>query len=668
MGRLLVAILAGFLSLSVPVRAQDENPAPYLYYYSDYLNAFVVERADGTDSRMLGQGLIPPRDNVFIGPGWSPSGKWFAWTSYYNGGAIGGTDFRTSYVVSARTDEPFEAVNGLQNAFISWSPIEDILLVIDPTDRVTIDEATIPSYRARISLIDMENLRTLTQFELDVNGTPKWSDGTSDIVWSSDGQFAAFYYRPYLKPYQETYKIVTVTKAGIVEEQPVHEVLSNSMGLTTPVIPHNLIVRYLPDNKIVVVNDPISGDTWKIDSPLPQSEISQVNFKWNSTGDYALVDEYFYDPQHRLWLLSLPDKTFSLMDDSAFEADFIPAPSMEDDYSHFPAAWSPDGNLAAFRSSEDHFSILDPRTHAIIEVSDIPVRGYTAEAQWSRDSRQFTIGDTNSLLAASYDPDTQSSTQTTLDWPLSWDVTKYSPGERYLTRGSFGHPLQIIDRLTSKIIELPISSNATVTEQNIRWHPDERWLIKGDANYMTDGSGFRLIGVTNIDGTIWREIGACYFTDHCANWLPPQVDVDSLPAGASESVLPAPDVMDRSVEFTFDQVKDNLLTLNCDTPDDVLSDATGAIQYTLHGGLLCHGVVRDVHVGLSPDGHLLATVPRAAGQILLWDAKTGTLLTRPNAIGFNVFFSQDGHKLYVRSWRALSTWDVAKLLDNPVLE
>ncbi len=51
--------------------------APYLYYYSDVLNGFVIERADGTDSRVIAQGvMISPARAVVQNTSWSASGKW----------------------------------------------------------------------------------------------------------------------------------------------------------------------------------------------------------------------------------------------------------------------------------------------------------------------------------------------------------------------------------------------------------------------------------------------------------------------------------------------------------------------------------------------------------------------------------------------------------------
>jgi hypothetical protein len=59
------------------VRAASD--APYLYYYSREQSAFIVERADGNDRKILAHYEPKGSDVAIGGPGWSPSGKWFAW-------------------------------------------------------------------------------------------------------------------------------------------------------------------------------------------------------------------------------------------------------------------------------------------------------------------------------------------------------------------------------------------------------------------------------------------------------------------------------------------------------------------------------------------------------------------------------------------------------------
>lgn len=69
----LVPFLATPASLTSRSAAESEK-APYLYYYSDFLKAFVIERADGTDSRTLAANVMPDEHTSMAGPGWSPTG------------------------------------------------------------------------------------------------------------------------------------------------------------------------------------------------------------------------------------------------------------------------------------------------------------------------------------------------------------------------------------------------------------------------------------------------------------------------------------------------------------------------------------------------------------------------------------------------------------------
>lgn len=79
-----------FFAASMPMNLlanADFSDAPFLYYYSSQQEAFIIERADGTDSRILADYKLPQLEGSsqsggrIEGPGWSPTGKWFAWTA-----------------------------------------------------------------------------------------------------------------------------------------------------------------------------------------------------------------------------------------------------------------------------------------------------------------------------------------------------------------------------------------------------------------------------------------------------------------------------------------------------------------------------------------------------------------------------------------------------------
>jgi hypothetical protein len=380
-----------------------------------------------------------------------------------------------------------------------------------------------------------------------------------------------------------------------------------------------------------------------VDAPIA-SDALRLTFDWNAT-----------------------EKSLTLVDDTVWEASYFDLGENRNTTGNGIAAWSPEGTLAIYRSAENHLSILDPVTKDSVEISDVRVDGYTLEMRWSIQGHIVTIGNANSLRISLYDAEQKTVTLSQTDITPGSEIVIYSPGGRYRSRGWVGQPLRTIDRLNDQPISFPVSSKATVIGQNIRWHPDELWLIKGDASYMTDGNGFRLIGVTNLTGTVWRELSGCYFTPYCVNWLPLQVDVNQLLSGTAESVLPAPSTIDYSVEFSFDDNEADLYDLACDSEKEIVTlvqDEMGSTQYTLRDAISCQSVIRKIHLAVSMDRTLLATVPQYGGRIMLWDAETGILLARLNTEGYGVSFSEDGRKLYTRSWRALLTWEVAKILNN----
>jgi hypothetical protein len=115
----------------------EVSEAPYLYYYSHALNGIVIERADGTDSRLIGQGLIQDPKQLFAvaaTPGWSPDGRWFGWITWHlrgwNEGAVVSVDGITSLPILRQ----FACVY-----IMEWSPDSRYLLVygiVDQRERV----------------------------------------------------------------------------------------------------------------------------------------------------------------------------------------------------------------------------------------------------------------------------------------------------------------------------------------------------------------------------------------------------------------------------------------------------------------------------------------------------------------------------------------------------
>lgn len=130
MKRLLLFLWFCLLTLS-PALAQDNltDDIPYIYYYSTPLNGIVIERADGSDSRIIGQGLV---DDPYLyrvyGPGWSPDSEWFAWwvadpLNYYPEAGQG-------YAVSSDGQNRLQMLDSFACVVsMKWHPTHPLLLV-----------------------------------------------------------------------------------------------------------------------------------------------------------------------------------------------------------------------------------------------------------------------------------------------------------------------------------------------------------------------------------------------------------------------------------------------------------------------------------------------------------------------------------------------------------
>src|SRR5689334_15272750 len=74
-------IVLALLALSIMPVLGDEL-APFIYYAAK--NGYIIERADGTDSHILGEGMtVEPTQ---FDASWSPSGAWLAWRGSDSGG------------------------------------------------------------------------------------------------------------------------------------------------------------------------------------------------------------------------------------------------------------------------------------------------------------------------------------------------------------------------------------------------------------------------------------------------------------------------------------------------------------------------------------------------------------------------------------------------------
>src|SRR5690349_2829285 len=123
-------LLMSFVLSGQSIVSASASDEPYIYYYSLPQQAFILERADGTDSRILATYMFPENHENILGPGWSYSGEWFAWTSNSQGGTLYDMDVELVNRISGErlTLTPEFGKQHRVDTML-WSPASDLLLV-----------------------------------------------------------------------------------------------------------------------------------------------------------------------------------------------------------------------------------------------------------------------------------------------------------------------------------------------------------------------------------------------------------------------------------------------------------------------------------------------------------------------------------------------------------
>lgn len=709
---LVILVIGSFLLMPIPVQGQ-EAPAPYLYYYSAVHRGFVIERADGTDSRLLAGGAVPPEHNWIEGPGWSPSGEWFAWVSrdvlstYLDIGGAKGYAIRADGS-GLREFGPGALELGYRDGVtLEWSPTADILFVIED----------FREYDARGEPV-LASLINVTTGEILAHAAVPFRAysplGPFSIGWSPDGQHAGFAYTfsDEEKRLAED-RLVTLSVDGHVLEQ----VLGPSMGSHVPIwgwSPDGQAVicslellkilepsgssrerlrgssvslpttQYLlpdafwrreswlayqsADNTRLVLEQVASGETF--DLPLPDN-VKEVEIYWNPAAPYALVQGMRSYEKDYLWLLSFEDRTYTLIEDDVKRIEYCPPDQpcfLPYDYQLGP--WSPDGRWAAFRSGErTYYSIFELASQEIHKVPIETAMETTpprAKLLWSPDSRRIWFYPIRLI----YDVVAHDLYELSDDWA---DRPLFSlDGQKLLFMGEpdpkSGLPRMVIfDMLTGDKFVLPIHSATTFGWEGSRWSPDSQWSITGWSQLLAGSDPWLLVAVVRSDGTGWREIGTSNFSEIEPDWLPEQVEVASLPPGQPESVTLSP------AQYQYDNLESWVwnslpftVAIVCDSEDPnwrlAAEIGTGDIIARLNYKSPCTEEDRlETRGVVNPDGDLLAVARDYGYNVDIWEIASGQRLTWLDTFAPRLYFSEDGQSLRTLSRNAWLTWEVAAI-------
>ncbi len=184
----LLVLIAALMVSSVLASSQDDL-APYIYYHSEALNAIVIERADGTDSRAIARGLMPEDHNSMGDFAWSPSGEWLVWTSVYQP-HMGYRPPASLWLFNADGERRLSILDDMQNVeHVSWSSAGDYLLVI---------QSFYEQDKSTIWLIDASQQRVITHFDYAyLHASPLFR------YWSVDGMSIQI-------PYDDNVRVVYI--------------------------------------------------------------------------------------------------------------------------------------------------------------------------------------------------------------------------------------------------------------------------------------------------------------------------------------------------------------------------------------------------------------------------------------------------------------------------
>lgn len=482
-----------------PQKIRAGSDAPFLYYYSPEQAAFIVERADGSDMRILANFALTPQtsnqevQNIITGPGWSPSGEWFVWRETTNYGGA-----RAAYLVSRDGKNRITLLNGLPVAYLAWSPTHDFLIATS---------------NDIVYLINARVLSATKQFHVNAK--------QSSVRWTPDGQYVE------ITP-MNTDKSDRIDLIALDGTKMTREFYRDGQGCFVPQWSRSGQLAYVDvemGRKRFIVENFSNNRQFEFD--VPQGSIRRID--WSRDENYMLIYASSDCSQPvpkilKLMLLSLKDKRFTYISDSAQ----LPPTNSYGARRGF-ASWSPDdGNIAFFNSDDQVFMATVPSlqtrqvspaqkgSSSFVHCESIDVlafmwTGTENVSEWTEDIYSYTAG-TNTL--------DKPLSKTSKPLGITPNYFAYSPAMTYLavTDGK----LYIVDQRTHdiKIITVKdahLNPNNELILGNINqvlWHPAKNWLIT-----LSVQSPY-LLNVVNVDGMIQRELTLCSTSLSCFGWLP----------------------------------------------------------------------------------------------------------------------------------------------------
>lgn len=551
--RLMLALIAfTFVTATSKVSAQTSD-APYLYYFSNRLRAFVIERADGTDTRLLGVGamdnhlLFTADDDNFVvnGPGFSPSGRWFAWSAYARRGAYRYTDY-AGFMAGLDGTIRSDLFDGLPNPYMAWSPEGDQLLVVsidegfpDITDLITVKVALLNPERNERKLLKAATYRTESPVILPFT-TPsiRWIDAQRAIVMFPTG-FGSYD----IEYYPSSAALVVNIDGSAVE----HSFTESSLDVLDNSIPTHsseghFLLKLLPNSKypLYQIENIVTGEVCRFDL----NAVRHLTY-WSPGNPLAILVGY-RTGYYNAWIIDGETCTLTKLVNLKLESQlYLPYEDRENGV----VKWSPDGRHATLLLN-GNFYMINPQTKQtdLIQIGYEPISGY----EWLWDKSGYlnyqVSSNANKIDSVLYSPNDDK--RLIFDNLGRIDTNLQLSPDLKTVAAYFDGPILVDTKTeTRRYLSPSASSYATSMWGEVNWHRGSEWIMTlGTADEANSGGLY--IGVMRVDGTAKRELGFLQVIDpSLLNWLPSDVPLDLIPSSV-DPIAPLPSTILRGVGWT----------------------------------------------------------------------------------------------------------------------
>lgn len=509
--------------------ADEENRPPYLYYYSGILNAFVIERADGTDSRTLARDVIPKNHNEIHQPVWSPSGRWLAWRSAENGGL--GPSWYSGWIISSDgtrrltlLDHPTDVL--VHTDVMEWAAGDDLLFVSE----VVVDENRENAIQ-RFMLIDADSETIIASSTFEAN----FPEDPISFSWLPDAQGVAVFRQSQMLDQLERVYSLHLTLL-LTDGTTRSETYAAKTALSLS--PDGRLAYITADEEHLVIQNLFEGSTQEYALAHHADDSYENDLVWNPKQNVAI----YYVPHAEHSELRLLD--FNVEDNLLLKSDVQRLTDGRPQVGHRPVSpglWSPDGERFLFLTADGSHWVLELADRSLSLLENMP--DYET-ISWAEHSQQLLLeNDTGTVV---YDLLSQQSTLVTQIIKPAADVTEVnlsfpSPNGQHVGL-SVNEILRIESGTTRHFSIHSAATYATPFIHDYNWHSEGSWVII-TTNVTFSGccgpNAYLVLQGDAVDNDDHRRELTVRW-GNSAGWVP-QRAINHLAVGHLESVLQQPD-------------------------------------------------------------------------------------------------------------------------------